>query len=87
LCNQAYFISGKFDVLPRPLPPFIDALDELCHFLPSNDKTLQLALREGLGNDKDVLIDLIPQFATVLGEGEVLEGSSEKFQSCCKHKL
>ncbi len=57
------------------------------HFLPSNDKTLQLALREGLGNDKDVLIDLIPQFATVLGEGEVLEGSSEKFQSCCKHKL
>jgi len=32
---------------------FIDALDELCHFLPSNDKTLQLALREGLGNDKD----------------------------------
>jgi predicted ATPase/serine phosphatase RsbU (regulator of sigma subunit) len=72
--KNGYFASGKFDQLQRNVPysALSQAFNEFCHYLlsePSTDRLNQWrkTILAAVGNNGQVLIDLIPALELVIG--------------------
>ncbi len=72
--QRSYFVSGKFDLLNRTTPysAFIEAFQELVKLLLAEPEQRLQQLREDLlnavGNNGQVIIEVIPQVSLILGD-------------------
>lgn len=78
--QRAYFITGKYDQLQRSTPysAIIEAFQDLIYRLlgESQDylKSIRKSLCEALGNNGQIIIDVIPNVASIIGpQSPVLE--------------
>ncbi|NJL10808.1 MAG: AAA family ATPase [Calothrix sp. SM1_7_51] len=72
--QQGYFISGKFDQFQRNIPysAFIEAFQDLMRYLLTenieNLSKLKTKLSASLGNNGQLIIDVIPEVELIIGQ-------------------
>ena len=80
--GNGFFISGKFDQYQQNIPyfGFRQALAELCRELQAGDaqsrSRFKIDILRAVGNLGQVLVELVPEFASFLGEQPPLEAIS-----------
>ncbi len=85
--QRGYFIKGKFDQFNRnlPLSAFVQAFRELIRQLLSENDSQLLAwknqIMEALGNNGQVIIEVIPELEKIIGKqtpAPELSGTAER---------